>query len=271
MRGGKRGSPKRFASVTCHVCGREYGTRSFGIHLKQCESLWVARESQKPRAQRRKVPSAPSTLGAVLQGGASGGLTNELMERHRDESFKTYNNEALVACENCGRTFLPEKLAAHQRGCSAERPMKSVQRAVTEQQSARKRAQRQRGADIEASAATPSPSRASPSSRPSPARGSGAAATRRGGALAQPRTPPAARRPEADSSALSPSAAPAGYLGAGAIPLIEAHVEQLERTLGDHARTMRTMQTQLLELKNTLAVLRERAASSSLPPASPTP
>ena len=155
--------------------------------------------------------------------------------------------------------------------------MKSVQRTVTEQQSARKRAQRQRGADVEASvataspsrAATASPARASPSSRPSPARGSGATATRRGGALAQPRTPPAAAAPApAPSSAAAP---PAGFLGAGAIPLIEAHVEQLERTLGEHARTMRTMQTQLLELKNVLAVLRERAASSSLPPASPAP
>lgn len=25
----------------CHVCGRQYGLSSFGIHLKQCKKLWI--------------------------------------------------------------------------------------------------------------------------------------------------------------------------------------------------------------------------------------
>ena len=252
MRGGKRRSPKGggMTSMTCHICGREYGSRSLGIHLKQCEKLWVQREQLKPRAERRPVPRAPSTLAAVLDGN----LSQSMLRKHRDEAFRKYNDDALVACEHCGRTFLPEKLRRHQVGCHADSPMKSVRANVAEQQIARKRAQRSRGAAVEAYTAPPSEraSSASPPSSRSPSRSPAAAPAP---APAMLRPPPA-------------QAAPAGYLGAGAIPLIEAHVHELESTLGDHARTMRKMERQLLELKNLLATLRERAATAP-PPVSP--
>ena len=38
----------------CHVCGRQYGTHSFDIHLKQCKDLWVAREGLKEKKERVK-------------------------------------------------------------------------------------------------------------------------------------------------------------------------------------------------------------------------
>jgi hypothetical protein len=32
------------------------------------------------------------------------------LDTYNNEAFKTYNEVALVACHNCGRTFLPDRL-----------------------------------------------------------------------------------------------------------------------------------------------------------------
>jgi len=34
-----------------------------------------------------------------------------------EQAFDTYNTQALVPCENCGRTFLPDRLLVHLRSC----------------------------------------------------------------------------------------------------------------------------------------------------------
>ena len=45
--------------VMCHICGREYGSRSLDIHVKQCKKKWDVQESQKPPGDRRPCPSTP--------------------------------------------------------------------------------------------------------------------------------------------------------------------------------------------------------------------
>jgi hypothetical protein len=39
------------------------------------------------------------------------------LEQYNNDAFKTYNEVALVACHNCGRTFLPDRLEVHLRSC----------------------------------------------------------------------------------------------------------------------------------------------------------
>jgi hypothetical protein len=41
---------------------------------------------------------------------------NEL-EQYNNEASKVYNEVALAACHNCGRTFLPDRLEVHLRSC----------------------------------------------------------------------------------------------------------------------------------------------------------
>lgn len=43
------------------------------------------------------------------------GISEEVMDKYNDEAFKQFNEEALVPCENCGRTFLPDRLVVHLR------------------------------------------------------------------------------------------------------------------------------------------------------------
>ncbi len=61
--GGFNSKPR---AVMCYICGREYGTKSIGIHQKQCAKKWELEESRKPRHLRRKMPEPPDeTLGGA--------------------------------------------------------------------------------------------------------------------------------------------------------------------------------------------------------------
>jgi hypothetical protein len=40
------------------------------------------------------------------------------MASYNDDAFKNYNDKALDACPNCGRTFLPDRLTVHLKSCN---------------------------------------------------------------------------------------------------------------------------------------------------------
>mmetsp|Transcript_4283 Transcript_4283/g.7500 ORF Transcript_4283/g.7500 Transcript_4283/m.7500 type:complete len:246 (-) Transcript_4283:113-850(-) len=115
-------------SVTCYICGRGYGTSSIGIHLPQCEKKFLEIESRKPKKERRPLPKAPTALQEKLESG--GPITHDDCDELNNEAFNTYNNEALVGCQWCGRTFLPTALERHRKACSQDKPMKSVARSA---------------------------------------------------------------------------------------------------------------------------------------------
>jgi len=35
--------------VTCYICGREFGTRSIGIHVPKCKEKWEAQQEKLPK------------------------------------------------------------------------------------------------------------------------------------------------------------------------------------------------------------------------------
>lgn len=126
----------------CYVCGRQYMLHSFDIHIKQCKELFLAREALKDPKERKKLPEDPmeklgfnggqspekrsssDAAGAASPSPANTeGLSLDEINRMATEAF---NNEALSRCAFCGRTFLPEKLAIHNRSCTAENPARKV-------------------------------------------------------------------------------------------------------------------------------------------------
>ena len=40
------------------------------------------------------------------------------MDQLNQQAFDQYNKDALVECEYCGRTFLPDRLPVHQKICA---------------------------------------------------------------------------------------------------------------------------------------------------------
>jgi hypothetical protein len=96
----------------CFICGREFGTASLEIHLKQCQKKWELQESQKPLKERRPCPTKPQEFDQAIKVGGS-----SAMDSYNNQAFEAYNTKALLKCEGCGRTFLPESLIKHQHGC----------------------------------------------------------------------------------------------------------------------------------------------------------
>ncbi|XP_042242935.1 uncharacterized protein LOC121880026 isoform X6 [Homarus americanus] len=103
-------------TLVCFICGREFGSRSLPIHQPQCLEKWKRENERLPKNLRRPVPQEPDHH-----------LTQEEWNHF---AWKTAQAQ-LVPCEMCGRTFFPERLEVHQRGCKpppgapAKKPQKT--------------------------------------------------------------------------------------------------------------------------------------------------
>ncbi|XP_050738026.1 serine/arginine repetitive matrix protein 1-like isoform X4 [Eriocheir sinensis] len=101
-RGGSGSSLKQAPTLVCYICGRDFGTRSIGIHEPQCLEKWKRENERLPKNLQRPVPEKPST---------------ELTQEEWNQFAWETSQAQLVPCEWCGRTFFPERLEVHQRGC----------------------------------------------------------------------------------------------------------------------------------------------------------
>jgi hypothetical protein len=80
------------------------------IHLEQCLELYNQRQAQLPPNERRPPPVAPTSSTEGLDVAQYNEMANAALEAN------------LETCEHCGRTFGPDRLAIHQRSCTAEKP-----------------------------------------------------------------------------------------------------------------------------------------------------
>ena len=95
----------RPVGVMCYICGREYGSASINIHIKTCKKKWIAQEELKPKAKRRPVPTE-----VVFDG-------TQNPQEFNETAFRLYKTQTLVPCPGCERTFNPESLEIHLKGC----------------------------------------------------------------------------------------------------------------------------------------------------------
>lgn len=93
----------------CYICGREFGSQSLAIHEPQCLEKWRIENSKLPKHLRRPEPSKPQPIGSV-------GSDSFNLQAANEEAFQSAQAQ-LLPCENCGRTFLPDRLLVHQRSC----------------------------------------------------------------------------------------------------------------------------------------------------------
>ncbi|XP_063956234.1 zinc finger protein 474-like isoform X1 [Lytechinus pictus] len=100
----------RPVAVVCYICGREFGSKSIGIHEPQCMKKWKAENSKLPKHQRRPLPRKPEVFPSI------GGTSSQDIERFNQAALKS-SQAQLLPCPNCGRTFLPDRLPVHQKSC----------------------------------------------------------------------------------------------------------------------------------------------------------
>lgn len=114
--------PRKPPHVVCYICGRLYGTTSISLHIPKCMEKWEMENAQLPRSLRRKPPRRPTGWGDTP-------LSSDPRERGaqldvmNDLAFQASQSQ-LVPCENCGRTFNPDRLPVHQRSCRPNNPLK---------------------------------------------------------------------------------------------------------------------------------------------------
>lgn len=100
-------------AVICYICGRKYGTASIKIHEPQCLKKWHMENNELPRNMRRNSPIRPIGFGEFNN---KGPLLSKQIDAMNELSYES-SKQQLLPCENCGRTFLPDRLPVHQRSC----------------------------------------------------------------------------------------------------------------------------------------------------------
>ena len=61
------------------------------------------------------MPEKPKAYDEMVKGAKNGDFN---IDTYNNEAFDQFNEKALVPCENCGRTFLPDSLKRHMKGCA---------------------------------------------------------------------------------------------------------------------------------------------------------
>lgn len=110
-------------TVVCYICGREFGTKSIGIHEPQCLKKWHVQNDQLPKKQRRRPPVKPVIVD-LPKISASGSYN---LEQFNEAAWQAAQSN-LVPCENCGRTFNPDRLPVHQKGCKPGKVLKPLRK-----------------------------------------------------------------------------------------------------------------------------------------------
>ncbi|XP_030048188.1 zinc finger protein 474 [Microcaecilia unicolor] len=99
--------PMRPAFRVCYICGREFGSKSIGIHEPKCLEKWNMENEKLPKHLRRAEPQKPQNI----TGSGSYSVQDE------NEAAWQSSKAQLIPCDNCGRTFNPDRLIVHQRSC----------------------------------------------------------------------------------------------------------------------------------------------------------
>lgn len=118
----------RPVAVVCYICGREFGTKSISIHEPQCLKKWHVQNDQLPKKMRRPPPRKPEPLPDIAisgSGAKTAGKGQYNLEQINEAAWQA-SQANLAPCENCGRTFLPDRLMVHQKSCKPGKPLKPL-------------------------------------------------------------------------------------------------------------------------------------------------
>ena len=77
---------------------------------------WDQEQEKKPAHLRKPCPAPPENLGKTIEKAKEGNFD----ENYNQAAFDNFNEKALEPCPKCGRTFLPESLQRHLKGCHAK-------------------------------------------------------------------------------------------------------------------------------------------------------
>jgi len=122
--------------LICPLCGREFGTMSLEIHIKSCKKKFDLEQENMPINLRRNAENILEKYYKNLENNKNDLSVNNKRDGNRnskgaynfdqlnDDAYEIFTKEALVPCDNCGRTFLPDRLLVHLRSCKTKKEKK---------------------------------------------------------------------------------------------------------------------------------------------------
>lgn len=108
---GKKSAGEKKQLPFCHLCGRQFGTASLKIHLKECAKKYE-------REKGRPAPPAPEILDMLTGDDRPIGKGSAKAWEEYNEAAWAAAQSAMEPCPHCGRTFSgKDRLAVHLRSC----------------------------------------------------------------------------------------------------------------------------------------------------------
>ena len=108
------GDTQQKRTVTCYICGRDFGSTSVAIHEPQCLKKWHVENDKLPPSQRRKEPQRPEVI--YTRDPETGNAVQADTAAMAEASWKSHLRQ-LIPCKHCGRTFNPDRVNIHERSC----------------------------------------------------------------------------------------------------------------------------------------------------------
>lgn len=124
-------------ALTCYLCGQQFGTASLEIHQKQCFTKKLLQwergdpETRGPKPVLRTDQPRNDNGDDINRSGGQNyaAMSAREVEKFNNNQFQEFQESALVPCENCGRTFFPDRLQVHLRSCKPGASARPVRKA----------------------------------------------------------------------------------------------------------------------------------------------
>ena len=104
----------RQVGVVCYICGREFGTRSIGIHEPQCLKKWETQNSKLPKKKQQSRPVKPVEFDQPF---SKDPAVKAAQIAKINEASNAAASDNLVSCKKCSRRFLPTRIEHHEEIC----------------------------------------------------------------------------------------------------------------------------------------------------------
>ncbi|XP_018334592.1 zinc finger protein 474-like [Agrilus planipennis] len=102
-------SRRRPRILPCYICGRPFSISSINIHEPQCLKKWNIQNDKLPKDKRRPEPKKPDFVFTPVGELNYEATFDRIWDNHLSE---------LIPCNQCGRTFFPDRIEKHERACA---------------------------------------------------------------------------------------------------------------------------------------------------------
>ena len=114
----RRSPGQRPRTVKCPLCDTEFSVGAWKIHIKRCKEKEIEYQKYFSDEHKRDINKIVNDFMKAIDEGVNKTKIKTKGKYDVDNlGDEAYQNNNLVKCSSCGRSFAPERLANHQKIC----------------------------------------------------------------------------------------------------------------------------------------------------------